>query len=89
MLCEILCLYDCVVDFMIQQPNLEVLNPTTLDDFLDKMEPMEGILYYYYKYASCMLSKHIFVHVHVHIHVHTCTFYTIHMDEADTGVASP
>ena len=30
------------VDFMIQQPNLEVLNPTTLDDFLDKMEPMEG-----------------------------------------------
>ena len=28
---------------MIQQPNLEVLNPTTLDDFLDKMEPMEGI----------------------------------------------
>ena len=31
------------VDFMIQQPNLEVLNPTTLGDFLDKMEPMEGI----------------------------------------------
>lgn len=28
---------------MIQQPNLEVLNPTTLDDFLDKMEPMEGM----------------------------------------------
>ena len=33
----------CAVDFMIQQPNLEVLNPTTLDDFLDKMEPMEGV----------------------------------------------
>ena len=32
------------MDFMIQQPNLEVLNPTTLDDFLDRMEPMEGTL---------------------------------------------
>lgn len=32
------------MDFMIQQPNLEVLNPTTLDDFLDKMEPMEVML---------------------------------------------
>ena len=42
MLLVCVCVCLCAVDFMIQQPNLEVLNPTTLDDFLDKMEPMEG-----------------------------------------------